>query len=594
MVAIKLPIFAGMVPSVDKHLLPDTNAQFSRNVWLYSGALNGMPKKVPVYTLQNPLAQIAYRVPASNANASYLFDSTWLEFENRYTDFITAPVAADSFQRFYWTSTSQQPQYNTYARILAGQPAWLLGVPQPATPIVDVSGGASATIVSRAYVTTLVTEYGEEGPASTPVLVNGKEDATFAITIGAVPADQRGGTRNIKKIRLYRTITSSLGTATYYLLTEVNATGATQLHNDTAADNVIASNVLLESTAWTGPPSLDGFVTMPNGIIAGFKGNELWFSEAYRPHAWPAAYSLTVEHDIIGLGIINQTLVVCTKGNPYTASGVNPARITTAKLAAFEPCLSKGSVVSTEEGVFYTSPNGLILVNPGIAVNVTKQAISRDQWNSIIMDGALNAGRLGSAYIAYGASEQNVFQETAYQEDVFQSGTTVGAAEGFMIDSNSNVGFGYTYDTHELKSIHNDILSGEFLAVHDGQVVWFDQRRGYGIDPYIWRSKVFQTPEEKNFAAFKVFFYEDEEDGIDPEVPPNYDIDQTFDPETQMGVVRVYADDRLILTHELRKSGELHRIPSGFKAHFWYVEFEARIKIKSFQMATSVKELSNV
>jgi hypothetical protein len=36
------------------------------------------------------------------------------------------------------------------------------------------------------------------------------------------------------------------------------------------------------------------------------------------------------------------------------------------------------------------------------------------------------------------------------------------------------------------------------------------------------------------------------------------------------------------------------RLPSGFKAEFWQLEFESRVDILSVQMATSVKELSRV
>ena len=595
MVAVKLPVFSGMVPSVDKHLLNEANAQYCKNAWLYSGALNGLPKKVPVHNLVNPNATVAFRITEADGDTTYLYDGHWMEFENPATDFISAPVAADTWRRFYWTSTTSIPMYNTYDRIIAGNPAWELGVPQPAALNVVASGGSSATIVSRAYVTTLVTEYGEEGPASAPFVINGKIDDTFAVTIAAVPAAYMGVTHNVTKIRLYRTITSAAGTATYYLLTEVPADDIAQVYNDTMTDAVLASKPILESTAWTAPPDLDGFITMPNGIVAGFKDNELWFSEAYRPHAWPAAYALVLEHDIVGLGIINQTLVVCTNGNPYTASGVNPASITTSKLAALEPCLSRGSIVSTEEGVYYTSPNGLILVNPGHAENITKQYISRDKWNEILNDGRVNAGRVGSAYFAYGSSIQPMAQSQPewVQSDFIQQEETIGAAQGFLIDpSNQNAGFGHADDTKDIKTVRNDQKSGECIMVRDGQVVWLDQRKGYQIDSYIWRSKVFQTPYKLNFSAFKVYLYENP-NFVFPN-PPNNNLIQTFDPNTQLGLVRVYADDKLILTHEIREPGELHRLPSGFKAEFWEIEFEARVRVKSFQMAQTVKELSNV
>lgn len=593
MVAIKLPVFAGMVPSVDPHLLTEQNAAYSRDTWLYSGALAGMPAKSFLHQLVNPGATVAFRIPINQGDPTYLYNSLWVEFENSETDFISAPVAADEYDRYYWTSSSQVPTYNTMARIQNGDPPFVLGVPTPGDISVVASGGVSGTLVSRAYVTTLVTAYGEEGPASKPFLINGKVDDNFEVTIGAVAAANMGVTRNVTHIRLYRTIVSAQGTATYYRVAEVLAAGAPQIYNDSAPDSDISSNPILESTAWTGPPDLDGWAVMPNGIVAGFINNELYFSEAYRPHAWPAAYALTLEYDVVGLAVIGQTLVVCTKGNPVTASGVNPASITTSKLAAFEPCMSKGSILTTEEGVFFTSTNGIIQINAGYAVNLTKQYISRDQWNKLISRAKVNAARLGGAYYAFGSGVEALGQADVFQEDMIQQTTDDGSSDGFMVDtSNANVGFSYLADTSNIRSVINDQYSGEVLVVKDGAVYWLDQRPGYKYEPYMWKSKIFQPPVITNFSAFKVHLYPPED--FEFLNPQNFDIDQVFDPLTQLCVLRIYADNRLILAHEIRTSGELHRLPTGFKADFWQIEIEAGVKVKSFQMATSVKELSIV
>jgi hypothetical protein len=593
MVALKIPVFAGMVPSIDPHLLSDQNAAFARDTWLYSGALEGIPEKVELHTLLNPAATVAFRIPLNDGDPTYLYASRWMEFENANTDFIQAPVSGDQFRRFYWASSSQVPSYNTLARIIAGQPPFLLGIQQPADNTVVASGGSSTTNVSRAYLTTMVSEYGEEGPASDPFLINGKIDDTFAVTVPGVDAGDLGTVRNIKKIRIYRTITSSAGTATYYQVAELDALTTTQVYNDTMTDAVLSSKPILESTAWTAPPDLEGMMVMPNGIVAGFEGKNLYFSEAYRPHAWPAAYGISLEHNIIGFGIIGQTLVVCTDGNPYTASGVNPASITTSKIAAFEPCLSKGSILSTEEGVYYTSPTGLILVNSGYAQNITKQFISREGWNAIVNRAKVNAGRVGSAYYAYGTGVQRAVQSDAFQNNAFQVETSAGSTDGFLLDpTNTNVGFVVLGETSDIKSLKNDQFSGELLIVKDGKVWWLNQNPGYIKEPYVWRSKIFQTPFLKNFAAYKIYFYDPADTTFTQ--PQNFNINQIFNPATQYGVIRVFADNVLVSAQEIRVPGELHRLPSGFKASFWQIEIEARVKVKSFQMATSVKELQVV
>lgn len=593
MVAIKLPIFAGMVPAIDPHIMGDQHADKAVNAWLYSGALNGMPRMKQLHQMVNPNATKAFRIPVDFGDPTYLYNSRWMEFTDAHTDFISAPVAADQYKRFYWTSPSQQPVYNTLPRIIANLPPYLLGINPPDQLTVNVSGGSSTNNVSRAYLSTYVSEYGEEGAASNAVLANGKQDSTFELTVPGVAAADLGVSRNIKKIRIYRTIVSASGTVTYYQVAELDAQAGSQTYNDTLSDAILASRPILESTSWTPPPDLDGMVAMPNGIVAGFKDNELHFSEAYRPHAWPAAYSLMLAHDIVGLGVVNQTLVVCTKGNPYTASGVNPASITTSMLGNFEPCLSKGSILPTDNGVFYSSPNGIILVNTGHAQNITQQFITRDKWNEIVNRGKVNAGRFGSAYYAYGSGIQRSFQENAFATGSVQIEEERGSSEGFMVDPiNVNVGYVDLKDTGQVQSIYNDVFSGEMIIAKDGKVYFLDQSPGYKVEAYIWKSKIFQTPDIRNFSAFKVSFYEP--DNFQFPNPPNFSLNQEFDPDTQLCVVRIYADDRLISAQEIRSSKDIHRLPSGFKAEFWQIEIQASVKVKSFQMATSVKELARV
>lgn len=594
MVAIRLPVFSGMMPALDPYVVSDKNAAYSENTWLYSGALAGLPEYVPIHTLTNSKAGIAFRIPSRMDDPTYMFDSIWMEFGNPNTSFLPAPIASDQFRRFYWTSPTEAPKYNTLQRIINGDPAYQLGLPPAPALSVVVNGGSSSTLVSRAYVATLVSEYNEEGPAGEPVVANGPMDATFDVTVQGVHPDDLGLVRDVKKINLYRTITTNAGTTNYYLVHQFTALTTPQTFSDNVSDAELASKPILESTAWTAPPHLEGFVQMPNGILAGWMKNELWFSEAYRPHAWPAAFSLSLEFDIIGLGVINQTLVVCTRGSPYTASGVNPATITTAKLAAFEPCLSRGSIISTEEGVFYTSPNGLILVNPGIAINVTRQAVSRDKWHELANQAKVRAARIGTAYYAYGAGVSRVFQEQPMfmQPDMVQTLDEQGSNVGFLIDpANDNAAISMLSSPSYVVNVMNDMWSGEALALIDGKVYWLRQEPGYQMRAFKWRSKKFRTSKLENFAAYKCFF---EKSSLNPQGPINTDINQKFNPDTQYGVIRVYADNKLVSAQELRTSGRMHRLPNGFKAETWQIEFEAKVNITNFQMATSVKELQVV
>jgi hypothetical protein len=64
--------------------------------------------------------------------------------------------------------------------------------------------------------------------------------------------------------------------------------------------------------------------------------------------------------------------------------------------------------------------------------------------------------------------------------------------------------------------------------------------------------------------------------------------------QPKKAIIRVYADDNLVMTREVITPGEQWRMPSGFKADFWQFEVESGVEIRSLQAATSAKELEMV
>lgn len=587
--AIRITLFSGMIPSVDSRLLPDHAAAYAENLWPHSGKAIGLGQLELLLT-GAAATTTAYRIPEDYSNPTYVYNSTWIEFENVDTDVARGMVFNDTHDRYYWCSSGEPAKYNTFARIANGDAPYLLGVPQPSPLAVSPSGGSGA-FNTRAYVQTWVTEFGEEGPPSNATTVTGKADDTWVITLSAAAADDIDGPdRDIKYSRIYRTIVSTRGVATYFLVAQVDVGDVT--YNDTAADVTVVLNDQLASTTWTGPPDdLEGFVAMPNGFLAGWRENELWFSEPYRPHAWPAEYVLTMEYPIIGLGIVGQTLVVCTAGYPATAYGARPSVMTPTKLSSLEPCVSRGSVISAPEGVYYVSPNGLVRVTPGSAINVTEKLCTKDRWQQLLNLSGLHAARLGSAYYAFGTIQPGVFNPDAFDPEAFTQEDYTSAYVGIMVDpSNERVGVVPLSSEDPVSSVKNDPWSGELIIVKEGRVYRLPQADpSHPTDPFLWRSKQFQNEFTANYGAMQVFF----------EVPPNTpeqaaERNNTLVQELaadQYGLVRVYADGRHVSTRELRTSGEIWKLPSGFKADFWYFEVEARVRLLTIHTASSVKEL---
>lgn len=593
--------FGGMVPAVDETLLAPTNAVLSENTWTYAGSVVGLPLRKALYTLANPQAKKVYRIPTNYTDSLHLENSVWVEFVSADTDVLRTQVVGDTFDRYYWASPVDVPRYMTQAQMIAGAPAlasaYILGIPTPGAITGSVSGGSSSTLKSVAYVQTFVSAYGEEGQPSAPLLFTAQKiDATYTITLAAAAGADLGTTRNLTKSNIYRTITAANGVTTFFFVAQVPI--ATTTYADNAAvstDAVVANNAILSSTNWSGPPSdLQGWVSLGNGIVAGFRQNEIWFCEPFRMHAWPAIYTLAVEYPIVGLGVQNQSLVVCTEGFAYTVSGVTPSSMSLQKLAGLVPCTSRGSIVSAVDGVCFSTPQGLALVNAAGMVIATKELIRKDKWNALVAINTLRAAQFGAAYYAFGRAIQGVFQVDFVQPNFVQLEDFSGARSGILLDiTNSNVAFNMLAEADPVTNVMTDVWSGELFVIQDTQVQWLDisdvtQPKG----SYTWRSKLFQAGYKHNFQAAKVFFK------IPPSTPPLNPVANLSQTQTlaagQYGLLRVYADKRLVMTREIRVSGELFRLPSGFSADLWQFEINAFVEVENLQVATSVSELQSI
>lgn len=426
-------------------------------------------------------------------------------------------------------------------------------------------------VISRSYVYTFVSEYGEEGPPSPATVKTGNVGETWNLTIPNPSAAQQAN-RAITKKRVYRTITSAAGTAAYYLVGEIPL-GVTTF-SDNYADDDLTGNNQLESTGWLPPDSnFKGWVAMPNGIIAAWKENEIWFCEPYRPHAWPAEYAVVVDYPVVGCGVMGQTLIICTTGSPWTATGVHPSVMSLAKINSYEPCVSRASIISTPGGVIYASPNGLVVAVPGAVNTLTNSLINPAEWKQYNQINNLRALQFNTAYLAYEAP-----------------GTST--TRGLMIEPSPNYtrnGYVQLIDNSApTTNIIPDPWSSSPLLIRGGAVYVLDQPDSTNLQPYRWRSKIFKMNKKENLAAAKIYF-------TVPTGSPTLGTRVT-NPTTlaanMYGIFRVYCDGVLRFSRELRVSGEEFRLPSGFKAEEWQLEIEARVIVQDIQIASTSRELA--
>jgi hypothetical protein len=497
---------------------------------------------------------------------------------------------------------------------------------------------SNAVLEARSYVYTWVTGYGEESAPSPPTVVTGWSNATWEIDLFTPPPDDMGVLRNIITKRIYRSISGNTGVTSYFLVTPplgVNAATCATLAGAAAAaaavkasqvpsfagnalvpvansfdipiaqaaffdvvdDATIAFNAALTSILWTPPPeNLQGILSMPNGMAVGFKGNEVWFCEPYHPHAWPSIYTITTEFPIVGIGVIGQSAVICTSGTPYVATGTHPAQMSLQKTLYPAPCASRGSILSADQGVYYSAQNGLMLVKAdGSVTNTTELWITRDKWNTLAPQKNLRVIMLASCYFAFGTVN-------GADHSVAQKGFTIELAGGdsasFTIwPQPGGHRLGLTQLTapggFDIYNVQVDPWTGTGLLIQNGGVYYYDfTDQTPTMMPYKWRTKVYEQTSKQNYEAMRIFFTVPA--GTSQNGTRNVNDPQPTLASDQYGIVRVYGDGNLVTTREIRNSGELLRILSGFKYTEWQWEFEARVIISIAKVATSVRELGSI
>lgn len=232
---------------------------------------------------------------------------------------------------------------------------------------------------ARAYIYTYVNIYGEEGPPSRPAIVNTAPTVDVTVT---VTKDAITGYAPIKEIRVYRTPTGS-SIADYFYVGSISVLSLTG-PNFTFKDDIKAEqlNEPVSSTYNYPPPSgLVGLMSLPNGILCAWKGNEIWFSEAYRPWAWNPSNVKTLNATIVGGIPHGSGAIFTTVKQPYSVSGVSPDSMTTSRLNVDQAGVSKWSIAVVDGAVMYASHDGLVTINGGTASLVQGQRFfTREVW----------------------------------------------------------------------------------------------------------------------------------------------------------------------------------------------------------------------
>lgn len=548
MSGIRLSNFKGMLPRRSDRLLPDNYAAEALNADFETGDLRGFHMLEQVEDFDPTVVKYAYRIPNSP-------DPIWLTLDTADADVVRTPITNDAYDRYYWTSDNDVPRYNTQARIDNGDPAYRLGIPRPTAPPVLTPTGGTGPTVTRVYTYAFVSSFGEIGPAADPVTASGNDDGTWGLTgIETTVPDQ--SERDIAYVNIYRTITSASGVATYFYVDQI-AFG-TNFYNDTIASTTVALNEQYDGFSDTPPPeTLQGLMEMPGGFLVGFDDDDIWFSQPFKPWAWPVEYVLTVEYPVIGIAAYQNSVLILTTSKPQAAIGSSPSGMTMVKEAGIEPCLSKRSVVTAPEGVYYASQNGLVLATPGRTQVQTTQIFTRDNWRRDFDPDDIKAARLGTKYLALRSDG------TGYAIDIGE--------EGGAVTDISELQPG-------LENLLEDPWTGEVFYIANNAVYIWDSLTAPRVE-FQWKSKIFQIPKPVNFGVCMAY--------LTP-IPGSPSV--ALADKVRLNV---YVGGDLIFTKDIGDR-EQHRLPAGFKHTVWQFELTSGARVHSLAVAETGHELANL
>jgi hypothetical protein len=279
--------------------------------------------------------------------------------------------------------------------------------------------------------------------------------------------------------RIYRTLTTSSGTEYHYVVT---VPAATAVYSDTAPDSAVALGEILPTTTWDMPPAgMKGIVILANGIAAGFVGNEVLFSEPFKPYAWPPAYRQTYDQDIVAIGASGTTLVGMTTGNPFTITGVEPVTMGGGmeKLGVAWPCMAKRGVASFAFGIGYPAPQGMVIIGASSDV-VTKDLFTQKEWSELNPDTFIAASADNRYYCGYSVDDSALM---------------------FVIDKTESASF--IKVNQKITGMWADPATGKLYVGADGKIYQWEGDVGTKL-AYEWKSRKFITASPVNYGAAKI------------------------------------------------------------------------------------------
>lgn len=478
--------FEGTVPKREPHLLGPTQAQVANNVTVDTGAIVPLKTGLSVSTLTRP-SQIRtiWRYGQNvDSDTQHWFTST------DDVDFTYGAVKSDTQERVFFTGHGTDgPKWTDATMALSTNAAlpfaWRkLGIPAPVGyPGVAIGGAATDTSATGMYLLAAyayVNDVGEVGPISPASLTALKWRAGQTVNVQGTQGPPAGA-YNITTKRIFLSVVDSEDKAAFRFWKDIPVaqadTGASVLDLGSLAEGV-------DSPSLIPPPNdLFGLMSHPGGFMVGFTKRKFCRSAAWLPYGWPDEYRDPIAEDIVGGAIYGQTVVICTKGKTYVATGQDPENQSIIDLVGTHPCVAKRSIRAHSTGVIYASPDGLVLVNDANPLQlITADLFTRDQWQAFKPE-SMHAAVFHDRYQVWydnGKAKGSIILQYAQGEGVRVT-TTTQWADATFADKRRDELF---------------CLRGTMLYKHN---------QGDLYDTGTWRSRKYRFIRPQSVGAFRVW-----------------------------------------------------------------------------------------
>lgn len=538
--------FSGISPLTPPRFLANGQAQTAYNCLTSRGPVQPLKRTTEMMPLAKPgTAQTIYRFGQDESDETRF----WFHWDSD-VDVVRGFINGDTSERTFFTGDGI-PQATDNALMAASDGRYpnrslMLGVPQPTQPLTVAAEGTAddnPTTETRVYTYTIVNGWGEESQPYTDVTSSMEVDVQSGqhvrVTFPSIPT----GAYDPRYRRLYRSV-NGVFLLVYATLNDGTVTADIPVSADFVLDQADPDELAeeLPSLAWqVPPPNLKGLTGLPGGVLAGFAGIDVYFSEPYRPFAWPRQYNQTVGYSIVGLGSIDTTLVVLTTGKPYFIQGASPDAMVVVEADVSQACVSKQSIVSMDGAVIYASPDGLIALAPGGSTNITEQVFGKHQWQELFKPESIRAYSYEGKYIAF-----------------YDNGTAQG---GFVFDRRAG-----TFTLHGMyaEGGYSDLKTDTLYLAIDNHIHKWDS--GAPLT-YTWKSKKFTFPDLVSFTCYRI------------------------NAEAYPVRARFFRDG--VLYHEfLVPNRNIQRLPAGY-GHDFEVEVTSEHELFNIQIARSPREIAD-